>query len=125
MITLYVKDHFAAAHRLEKYHGKCEALHGHNFTVEALWEGEGPGSEGMLVDFAVLKGWLKDVLSRLDHTYINDVPFFRDRASSSEYLAEYIYRSLREKAAGEPVTLSEVRVWESENAYAGYREQGR
>jgi len=80
---LSVKDTFAAAHRLESYHGKCENLHGHNFSVEALFEGEQVNEEGMLVDFAILKGYLKEVLEELDHTFINEIPFFRERASSS------------------------------------------
>jgi 6-pyruvoyltetrahydropterin/6-carboxytetrahydropterin synthase len=120
MFTLCVRDTFAAAHRLEAYHGKCEALHGHNFRVEALFRGETIGKEGMLVDFAVLKGHLKDVLSGLDHKYINDIPFFKERASSSEYLALYLYEALKEKVTGAGVAVHEVRVWESENAYAAY-----
>jgi 6-pyruvoyltetrahydropterin/6-carboxytetrahydropterin synthase len=121
VFTLFVRDTFAAAHRLEMYHGKCEALHGHNFKVEALFEGEKIGPEGMLLDFAVLKAHLRGILADLDHKYINDIDFFKERASSSEYLALYIYGRLRELIAGEGVTVQEVRVWESENAYAAYK----
>lgn len=120
MFTLFVRDSFAAAHRLEMYHGKCEALHGHNFKVEALFQGDNVGPEGMLVDFAVLKEHLRGILADLDHKYINEIPFFKERASSSEYLALYIYDRLRELVAEEGVTVREVRVWESENAYAAY-----
>jgi 6-pyruvoyltetrahydropterin/6-carboxytetrahydropterin synthase len=120
MFTLFVRDSFAAAHRLEMYHGKCEALHGHNFKVEALFQGEKVGAEGMLLDFAVLKGHLRDVLADLDHKYINEIPFFKERASSSEYLALYIYDRLRELIGEGGVTVREVRVWESDNAYAAY-----
>ncbi len=120
MFTLRVKDVFAAAHRLDSYHGKCEALHGHNFKVEAFFQGEGLNSEGMLVDFAVLKGHLKEVLAGLDHAYLNEIPFFRERASSSEYIALYIYESLRTLVAETGIDVREVRVWESENACASY-----
>lgn len=122
MFSLFVRDTFAAAHRLELYHGKCEALHGHNFRVEALFEGEKPGDEGMLLDFAILKGHLRRILADLDHKYINEIPFFKERASSSEYLALYIYDRLKELLGGEKVGVREVRVWESDNAYAAYRE---
>ncbi len=120
MFTLFIRDSFAAAHRLEMYHGKCEALHGHNFKVEALFQGDGVGPEGMLVDFAVLKAHLRTRLADLDHKYINEIPFFKERASSSEYLALYIYDRLRELTAEEGVTVREVRVWESDSAYAAY-----
>lgn len=121
MFTLCVKDSFAAAHRLESYQGKCEALHGHNFRVEALFEGEELNKEGMLVDFAVLKGHVKEALSALDHTYLNEIPFFKERASSSEYLAVYIYNSLGALTQEGVVTVREVRVWESDTACASYR----
>lgn len=124
MFTLFVRETFAAAHRLELYHGKCEALHGHNFRVEALVEGEEVGREGMLLDFAVLKAHLRTILADLDHKYINEIAFFAERAASSEYLALYIYERLREllhdDPAAEGTAVREVRVWESDNAYAAY-----
>jgi 6-pyruvoyltetrahydropterin/6-carboxytetrahydropterin synthase len=122
MFTLYVKDGFAAAHRIEDYNGKCEALHGHNFLVEALFTGERLGKGGMLVDFAILKNYLKHVLDALDHKYINDIPFFKGTASSSEYLAMYIFGEMKKLIQGIGITLKEIRVWESEKAYAAYCE---
>jgi 6-pyruvoyltetrahydropterin/6-carboxytetrahydropterin synthase len=121
MFVLCVKDSFAAAHRLESYHGKCENLHGHNFSVEALFEGEQVNGEGMLVDFAVLKGYVKEVLGELDHTFINETPFFRERASSSEYIAVYIHDRLKGLVKEKGITVREVRVWESDKVYAAYR----
>ena len=121
MFTLCVKDSFAAAHRLETYHGKCENLHGHNFTVEAFFEGQQLNEEGMLVDFAVLKGYVNLALSELDHKYINEIPFFQERASSSEYIALYLYERLRSLLKEKGVSVREVRVWESEKVYAAFR----
>ena len=121
MFTLCVKDSFAAAHRLEAYHGKCENLHGHNFKVEAFFEGEQLNEEGMLVDFAILKGYVNEALSELDHKYINEIPFFQERASSSEYIAFHLYERLRTLLKEKSVSVREVRVWESEKVYAAFR----
>ena len=121
MFTLCVKDSFAAAHRLEAYHGKCENLHGHNFTVEAFFEGERLNEEGMLVDFALLKQYVSEALSELDHKYINEIPFFQERASSSEYIALYLHERLKGLLKEKDVSVREVRVWESEKVYAAYR----
>jgi len=122
MFTLYVKDVFSAAHRLENYQGKCEELHGHNFFVEAVFTGDKLGNDGMLVDFKVLKRYVKNVLDILDHKYINEIPFFSERASSSEYIAMFIFQELKSSMNEEKVFLKEVRVWESENACAAYGE---
>ncbi len=122
MFTLCIKDSFSAAHKLEDYHGRCEELHGHNFIVEALFDGEKLSTSGMVIDFKILKNYLQDVLNSLDHTYINDIPFFKQRASSSEYIAMYIYGELKKMTDNGPVRLAEVKVWESEKAWASYHE---
>ncbi|HPU29936.1 MAG TPA: 6-carboxytetrahydropterin synthase QueD [Syntrophorhabdaceae bacterium] len=122
MFTLYITDTFSAAHRIEEYHGKCEELHGHNFKVEVLFEGDKLGPGGMLINFKVLKNLLKDILSSLDHKYLNEIEFFKKRACSSEYIAVYIYNGLKKLIDNLNIRLHEVRVWESESAYASYRE---
>jgi len=122
MFTLSVKDVFSAAHRLENYHGKCEELHGHNFFVEAVFAGEKLGSGGMLVDFKVLKRYVKHVLDSLDHKYINEIDFFNERASSSEFIAMYIFQELKSVVKEKNIFLKQVRVWESEKACAAYEE---
>jgi 6-pyruvoyltetrahydropterin/6-carboxytetrahydropterin synthase len=121
MFRLFVRDSFAAAHRLENYHGKCEYLHGHTFKVEVLVEGDQIKEGGMLLDFTILKGHLHSILEDLDHKYINEIPFFRERTSSSEYLALYIHSRLKDQIKENGVTVAEVRVWESDNTYAAYR----
>jgi len=122
MFILYIKDDFAAAHRIEDYHGKCEELHGHNFTVEVLFSGEILSDGGMLVDFKILKGYLRHVIDGLDHKYLNEIPFFKERASSSEYIAMYIFYELKQLLNDYDISLSEVRVWESGKTYAAFRE---
>jgi 6-pyruvoyltetrahydropterin/6-carboxytetrahydropterin synthase len=120
MFTLCVKDSFAAAHRLIGYEGKCEDLHGHNFVVEAFFSGEKLGDDGLLVDFKILKDYLKDVLDNLDHKYLNEIPYFVERASSAEYIALYIFGEVEKQIKGRAAVLKEIRVWESDKAYAAY-----
>jgi len=120
MFTLCIKDSFSAAHRLIGYKGKCEELHGHNFTVEAFFGGDQLGDDGMLIDFQIIKGYLQAVLETLDHRYINNIPFFAERASSAEHIAVYIFEEIEKRLTEKGVSLKGVRVWESEKAYASY-----
>lgn len=120
MFTLCVKDSFAAAHRLVGYKGKCEELHGHNFTVEVCVAGDELQDDGMLIDFTVLKSRLHEVLDVLDHKYINDIPFFSEHASSAEYIAMYVFSELEKRAGGGRVSVKKVTVWESDRASASY-----
>jgi 6-pyruvoyltetrahydropterin/6-carboxytetrahydropterin synthase len=71
----------------------------------------------------VLKGYVRAVLSRLDHRYLNEIPYFRERASSSEYIALYIFEEMERLVQNEGVNVLEVKVWESENCCASYRRE--
>ena len=89
---LTVRDEFSAGHALRHYEGKCERLHGHNFAVELMVEGERlePGTE-ILLDFKLLKQALKTTLEELDHRILNEVPPFDDINPSSENLSRHIW----------------------------------
>ena len=64
---------FDAAHNLVRYHGKCEALHGHTYRLAVVLEGV-LDKEWMILDFCELSSMVKEhVVSRLDHSYINDI----------------------------------------------------
>jgi 6-pyruvoyltetrahydropterin/6-carboxytetrahydropterin synthase len=67
----------------------------------------------MAYDFVALKHHLASILSRFDHTLLNDVPPFNKINPSSENIAATIYDELQPKLAGAPVTLHGVEVWES------------
>jgi len=100
---------FDAAHRLEQYHGKCEALHGHTYRLEVTLEGM-PDEEGMVMDFLVLKDLVKThVLSYLDHAYLNDVI----SQPTAERIALWIWNQLDDKIKYRNCSLYAVQVWET------------
>ncbi len=122
MYELTVKDSFASAHNLRDYKGKCEHVHGHNYVIEASFESENLASNGLAVDFNVLKSALKEITEELDHKYLNeDVEFFKKENTSAENIARYIYESLKKKVT--QARVSKVCVWESEKAKACYFEK--
>jgi len=123
MFRLTVIDSFASAHQLREYRGQCENLHGHNWKVEVVVEGRRLDHGGLLLDFKNLKGALKEVLKELDHTFLNDHPFFQERNPTSENLAFFIFKKLEEILRVYPaIRVKAVTVWESEKAGATYLE---
>ena len=102
------------------YKGKCEELHGHNFTVEVSIAGDDLQDDGMLLDFTILRGHLHEVLDVLDHKYINDIPFFSGSASSAENIALYVFSEMEGRVGNDRVSLKKVTVWESDRASASY-----
>ena len=121
MFEVRVEDSFAAAHFLRDYHGKCEALHGHNYKVFVHVRGAALDEGGMLFDFTQLKAALKKVLAGMDHTNLNDNPFF-DQNPSAERIALYICQSVQAEldAQKKGVRLYSVDVFETDKNRATY-----
>ncbi len=120
MYEIKIVRFFSAAHFLKDYHGKCEALHGHNWKVEVMVRREDLGEGNMALDFSQLKQATDEVLQTLDHKNLNDLPPFLDQNPSSEAIARYIFESLEKVLEKEPVSVYRVNAWESRDSCAGY-----
>ena len=112
MYQVSVEGHFDAAHFLRDYGGKCENVHGHRFKVVVSLTATKLNEIGLAYDFVELKRHLGEVLSRFDHTSLNDVQPFDKINPSSENIAATIYEQLKGLFSG-GITLSSVEVWES------------
>ena len=149
MYRIHVRDHFDAAHYLRGYQGRCEALHGHRWEVVVALETARLNEIDLGYDFTELKRVLEEqVLARLDHRCLNDVPPFDQINASTENLARVIYGWLAEglgavlgpprdavpsrvqsEAAGPskdeaPVRLAYVEVYESPDSWVRYTPGG-
>ena len=121
MYEISVEEVFSAAHCLRGHKGKCEALHGHNWKVEAAICSEGLDELGLVLDFQELKAKLKSVLDKFDHGYLNELPPFDRINPSSENMARHICEELQ-RIIGKPgVKIVQVNVWESPGSRATFR----
>ena len=118
MFEIKVKTDFSAAHNLRNYEGKCEKLHGHNWIVEAAFRYKKVDDNGLAVDFRIAKTALKDAVEGLDHSYLNELDFFKKTNPTSENIAKFIYESVKKKIGD----IYSVAVWENENSCAVYFE---
>ena len=135
MTTVTKTVKFDAAHVLTDHQGLCRNLHGHTYRVDVSVATEADGD--MVIDFKELKGVLAEViLSRFDHSFIYNmgsageceiaavvekhgmrtvaIPF----CSTVENLAKMFYNELKGRIPG----LSAVKVWETADNCAEYRE---
>ncbi|PKN20376.1 MAG: 6-carboxytetrahydropterin synthase QueD [Deltaproteobacteria bacterium HGW-Deltaproteobacteria-6] len=123
MFEVTIIKSFSAAHWLAEIGGKCEELHGHNFKVEITVGAPDLNSEGILIDFRLVKKWLKDILDKMDHQNLNELSIFEGKNPSSENIAYYVYQEMQNKVKEAEVRVLSVKVWESENAAVSYREE--
>ena len=125
--------HFCYGHRLLNYDGKCSHPHGHNGVVEIELESEMLDANGMVVDFAEVKRRVMTYIeNELDHRMvlckddplvpllnrIGEKPHVMSENPTAENIARLIYNHAKEE--GLPVVA--VRLWETPDAFAEYRE---
>jgi len=120
MYELKIITQFAAAHRLENFYGKCEALHGHNWKVEVFLAGDRLDKAGLLMDFGQIKARTNALLEEIDHKYLNELEAFREQNPSSENLARYLFERLATALNRDGVRVFRVNVWESDSSCASY-----
>ena len=94
-------------------------MHGHNFEVVAEITADRLVS-GMVADFAVVRAAMDAVLSRLDHTCLNDIPDLDP--PTAEVLAAWIFARLREALSDDRVRVARVTVEESPGLSASFAE---
>ncbi len=114
MFQLQVKDHFDAAHYIQDYKGKCSRMHGHRWEVEIVLCGKDLDQINMLVDFAIVKQFMKQATDRLDHYVLNDQ--LGNQNVTAEVLARWFWDFVYTRLLVEwdsKVELSQVTIWES------------
>lgn len=100
---------FDAAHRLDRYRGKCEALHGHTYRLAVTLNGR-RDDDDMVFDFTELKKLVRGkVLDRLDHSYLNDII----DQPTAENIALWIWDELDHEVERSNCKLHTVQVWET------------
>ena len=125
MYEVTVEAHFSSGHYLREYYGKCENPHGHNYRVLVTLAGAELESNGLLLDFKVLKDILKPVVNYLDHQMINDLEPFTVVNPSAENLAKYFFDRTNEKLSavtGGRVRVKQSTIFETDTSQATYYE---
>ena len=120
MYELKVVTRFAAAHQLTMVGAKCENMHGHNWKIEVFVTGQKLDNAGVLVDFGVIKKHVAEIMSMLDHKYLNELDYFQQDQPSSENIAYFVATELQKKINDSAVSVSRVTAWESDDAGATY-----
>lgn len=91
----------SAAHYLKlDYESKCTQLHGHNWIIDVYLRSEKLDSNGMIMDFSLIKQKIEKVL---DHKVLNDVIPMNPTAENIAYwicqqLAPFCYKVVIEES---------------------------
>ncbi len=127
MFLISVSATFAASHIIPGYPGICSRLHGHNWTVDVTWATDRLNPLGMALDFHAAEALVAPIVQEVDHSHLNDHPFFLERPPTSENVAFLFFSRLKDamnasEALPSHVRLDQVAVAEMAPYRAVYRE---
>ena len=114
-----------ARHFLAGQAGEESIPHSHPYRVELISRSRGLDEHGFSTDIAAMEAALERAIEEIDDLLLNDLPWFREREPSLEYLAVYLVERLRkllDERGSAPEEPLEIRIWENETAWAGYVE---
>lgn len=120
MYEAKVTVYFSAAHFLKDYPGNCARIHGHNWRITAAVRAEELNELGFVADFREIKKNLKEITDELDHTMINDHPYFKTLNPSSENVAAWIFGLLKIKTDDDRCRLHFIEVAETQDCSIRY-----
>lgn len=128
MFAVEVRDHIMVAHSFRgSVFGPAQALHGATFVVDAAFIAETLDSNGIVIDIGRAHDALKAVLGPLNYRNLDDVPDFKGRNTTTEFLTKHIFDSLAESARagklgrdGRELNAIRVTISESHVARAWY-----
>ncbi|MDI6839242.1 MAG: 6-carboxytetrahydropterin synthase QueD [bacterium] len=121
MWLVSIESKFSAAHQLKGYPGECSGVHGHNFKVKVTVEAAVLKSVGFGMDFRKLNKILNEIIKRLDHKNLNELPEFGAVNPTAENIAKLIWTELKPKIK-KSIKLKEVQIWESDTNSVTYYE---
>lgn len=111
MYQLTVERTFCAAHAIV-INGRREPVHGHNWRVRLVVEGNSLDSNGLLCDFHLLERLLDRVIGPLNNSDLNQSPPFDRMNPTAELVVKYIADSIAPHLPAN-VRLKHVRLTEA------------
>ena len=114
MYEVFKEEWISGAHRLRDYQGPCENLHGHNWRVRVYAGAVELDKLGMVIDFKVLKGALREVCQRFDHGYLNEIAPFDALNPTAENICRHVFEEVDRRIRDGRVRVTRTMVWENE-----------
>ena len=121
---------FCSSHKMEncflsleenkKCFGKCNSLHGHNYTVNITYKGPIDIVSGMSVDLGEIKIWVDKIILQMDHAHLNDLThMFKGRPTSCEVIAVVFWEQLPHCIGSSKLEI--VKIIETDKQWSEYR----
>lgn len=128
MYAVEVRDHIMIAHSFKgELFGPAQRLHGATFVVDVAFFRDTLTSDEVVVDIGRAHDALKATLEPLNYRNLDEIPAFKGRQTTTEFLSKHIFDAMAGAArsgalgpGGEGITRIRVTLHESHVARAWY-----
>jgi 6-pyruvoyl-tetrahydropterin synthase len=128
VFAVEVRDHVMIAHSFRgAVFGPAQALHGATFVVDVAFIAPMLDQNGIVVDIGRAHEVLTSVLQPLNYRNLDELPEFKGKNTTTEFLAKYVFDKLASRARagelgrdGRELGAIRVKIAESHVARASY-----
>ena len=128
MFAVEVRDHVMVAHSFRgAVFGPAQSLHGATFVVDVAFIAQTLDPNGIVVDIGRAHEVLKSVLQPLNYRNLDELPEFKGKNTTTEFLARHVFDKIASAARagelgrdGRELGAIRVRIAESHVASASY-----
>jgi 6-pyruvoyl-tetrahydropterin synthase len=131
MFSVTVRDHVMIAHSFKgEVFGPAQRLHGATYVVDVEFKRRLLDADGIVIDIGRATEVLRQVLAELNYRNLDDVAEFAGRNTTTEFLAQVIFKQLVAAGTrgelgpgGKAVEQIRVTLHESHVASASYEDR--
>ena len=121
MYTVTVRDAIMIAHSLNHPDfGPARNMHGATYTVDVSFMGSQLNEMNIVIDIALAHTVLKKVLSKLNYQNLDEIPEFKGKLTTTEFLAKFIHDEVQSALSEQFTGGIKVTLGESHVAWASY-----
>ena len=100
MFSLEVRDHVMIAHSLAgDAFGPAQQLHGATYVIDVAFMRPALDENDIVVDIGLASDALKRVIAPINYRNLDELDDFRNRRSTTEVLAKWVYDRMAEEIA--------------------------
>lgn len=121
MYTVKVRNSIMIAHSLpNEFFGPAQNMHGATYVVDVTFSSKELDSHNVVIDIGKAKDVSKQILSELNYSNLDELPQFKGKLTTTEFIAKYIHDKIKENTASFFKGKISVCLGETHDAWASY-----
>jgi 6-pyruvoyltetrahydropterin/6-carboxytetrahydropterin synthase len=123
MYHVRIRDHVMIAHSLpHPAFGPAQKKHGATYVIDVIFSAPALNEVNVVIDIALAHDVVQKVLKELNYQDLDELEVFKNKLTTTEYLAKHIHQELKGAVSDFFSGNIEVILGESNIAWAGYKE---